>query len=285
MEISQKIGAWSAAEVQHTVQSYLDMLQQELAGQRYSKTACRQLLFEQLGGRRSQASIEFKHGNISAVMVLLGYPYIKGYRPRVNFQALLVQEVERLIGKQPALEVLTLSAVTQPAIEPLNPSFAQVEQEAPQRSLQVREPAGRYSVHTPHKRDYLAQEARNQSLGLAGEKFVLAFEQWKLARHGMHDFASRVEHVAQSVGDGLGFDVRSFDFNGQEKLIEVKTTSFAKETPFFVTRNELNVSKQEKERFHLYRLYDFRSRPQLFSLRGAIDVHCQLDAATYRASF
>lgn len=147
------------------------------------------------------------------------------------------------------------------------------------------EPIASYTLAQAAHRDYLAQEAHNRSLGLAGEKFVLAFEQWRLEKQGLHRLASRVEHVAVTQGDGLGFDVRSFDQHGRDMLIEVKTTSFAKETPFFVTRNELQVSQQESSRFHLYRLYEFRKQPQLFDLPGAIDAHCDLDAHNYRASF
>lgn len=85
--------------------------------------------------------------------------------------------------------------------------------------------------------------------------------------------------------DGLGYDVLSFDADGKERLIEVKTTSFGKETPFFVTEGELTRSRQDHEHFHLYRLFDFRHKPRLFSLQGALDRHCTLDPHTYRASF
>jgi hypothetical protein len=42
---------------------------------------------------RSKGSVEFKHANISAVLTLHGCPYIDGYKPRFNFQALLEQVV------------------------------------------------------------------------------------------------------------------------------------------------------------------------------------------------
>ena len=43
---------------------------------------------------RNRASLEFKHCNISAVLVKLGYPCIAGYKPRGNFQQLLQAVVE-----------------------------------------------------------------------------------------------------------------------------------------------------------------------------------------------
>jgi hypothetical protein len=43
-------------------------------------------------------------------------------------------------------------------------------------------------------------------------------------------------------GDGAGFDIASFDPDGRERFIEVKTTNGAATTPFFLTRNEMAVA-------------------------------------------
>jgi hypothetical protein len=74
---------WSREEVEAIVADYLQMLTMELAGQSYSKTAHRQQLQSKLNNR-SDGSIEFKHGNISAALIDLGFPYIRGYKPRTN---------------------------------------------------------------------------------------------------------------------------------------------------------------------------------------------------------
>lgn len=276
---------WTNEEITAVVCSYLDMLSLELAGQRYSKTDFRNLLLEQLQGKRSKGSNEFKHCNISAVMAVLGYPSIQGYKPRSNFQKSLVDEVIQQVNRYSSLDQIVQSAVTQPAQVPLLLSFDDISQDAPQKRLRVAEPLAQYVAVHPSKRDFLAQEARNQSLGLAGERFVVAYERWKLEQHGLHGLVKKVEHVSQTQGDGLGFDVRSFDLDGREQLIEVKTTSFAKETPFFLTHNELQVSQAEPKKYHLRRVYSFRTQPRFFTLQGDISQHCCLDPVTYRASF
>ena len=285
MTPTQKNLDWSPTEIAAVVRSYLDMLALELAGQQYSKTAFRDSLIEQLQGSRSKGSIEFKHCNISAVMQQLGYPSIQGYKRRDNFQKSLVQEIEQQITLHPSLAHIALSAVNQPAQVPPFVPLEQALQEPPPRTAQAQEAVPDYLRHSPVRRDYLAQEARNQSLGLAGEQFVLAYEQWKLQRYGLPELAQQVEHVSVTLGDGLGFDIRSFDLAGNEQWIEVKTTSFAKDSPFFVTRNELHTSQAHADKFHLYRVFEFRKQPKFFDLPGSIEAHCLLDPVTYRASF
>src|SRR5687767_8007763 len=84
---------WTSDEVELIVADYFLMLQAELLERPYSKSRHRTALKPLLRGR-SEGSIEFKHQNISAVMVSLGQPYIRGYKPRGNFQSLLVEAVQ-----------------------------------------------------------------------------------------------------------------------------------------------------------------------------------------------
>lgn len=94
-----------------------------------------------------------------------------------------------------------------------------------------------------------------------------------------------VVHASVDEGDGLGYDIRSFEPDGTERYIEVKSTTFGERTPFFVSANEVRFSRERPRQFHLYRLFDFRDRPRMFQLEGSIDAHCHLDATTYKASF
>ncbi|MGY1519020.1 DUF3883 domain-containing protein [Luteimonas sp. A482] len=69
----------------------------------------------------------------------------------------------------------------------------------------------------------------------------------------------------------------------RERLIEVKTTAFGELTPFFVSRGELARSTTDAERYQLYRVFDFRERPRVFNLPGAIPTWCRLDPTNYLA--
>ena len=274
---------WSRFEVEAIVADYLKMLALELSGQTFNKTAHRKALKEKLS-QRSDGSIEFKHCNISAVMIELGFPYIRGYQPRGNYQSLLLEVATEQLKHQSSLDLAAQAAVLQPALLPDLLDFKSAFVEPPTRSLKVAE-ATASKVLSPVKRDYLAQEARNQSLGLAGEEFVLQYEHWRLIAQGQKQLADKIEHVSKTQGDGLGYDILSFDPSGRERFIEVKTTSFGKDTPFFVTNRELRFSESAADQFHLTRVFEFRKSPKIFSLRGSIGLHCYLDPVTYRASF
>jgi len=275
--------AWTPPEVEAIVADYLHILMLELSGQRYNKAEHARRLQTRLP-TRSKGSIAFKHCNISTVLLELGFPYIQGYKPRSNYQRLLAQIVTTQVQALPALDKAALAAVQQPAITPLHADFAKVLTPAPAKSDQVAEAPATWQPQAV-KRDYLAREAQNQSLGLAGETFALQFERWRLNQLGQPRLADRIEHVSQTRGDGLGYDILSFDTSGRERFIEVKTTAFGKDTPFFVTRGELACSRHSADRFRLYRVFEFRKQPQLFELSGALDRHCILDPVTYRASF
>ena len=131
--------------------------------------------------------------------------------------------------------------------------------------------------------NYLLREALNGSLGLAGELAVLVFEDQRLRKAGKKRLAERIDHVSRTKGDGLGYDVLSFDEDGAERLIEVKTTRGGVSSPFFATRNEVDVSVAERDRYHLYRVFAFAREPQLFTLQGSLRKTCLLEPIQYRA--
>lgn len=274
---------WSREEVEAIVADYLQMLTLELAGQSFNKAEHRRHLQTKLNNR-SEGSIEFKHCNITAAMLDLGFPPLSGYKPRSNYQGLLAIAAEEQVRGKATLDQAALAAVQQPAVMPTQIDFSKVKSGAPEMQHRATEATGTPTFRAV-KRDYLEREASNQSLGLAGEEFVVQFEHWRLVELGQSRLADRVEHVAQTKGDGLGYDVLSFDSDGKERLIEVKTTRFGRDTPFFVSRDELALSQAEIEQFHLYRLFEFRKAPRLFDLIGSLDRHCVLDPVSYRASF
>jgi len=274
---------WSTEEVEATVADYLVMLSKELSGVRYSKTTHRHQLATLLDGR-SEQSIEFKHANISAVLIDLGFPYISGYKPRSNYQHLLFDIVANRLTSSRQLLDLAAADADQPLAVPEVNDILSILTDPPAPVVPrntTREPPARRPLFTLN---YLEREARNRSLGRAGEEFVVNFERARLIRAGREALANKIEHTARMQGDGAGFDILSFETTGRERLIEVKTTKYGRETPFFVTQNELSVSESQAAGYHLYRLFTFRSTPRLFTLNGALSVSCTLSASTFLAT-
>ena len=277
--------SWSSLEVEAVVADYFHMLTLELSGQTYNKTAHRNLLKTRLEAR-SDGSIERKHQNISAILIESGCPYIAGYKPLGNYQALLRDIVTARLEADRDFDRSAISAAEQPAAAPVQESFAELLVPPPEFVQSAREPTEPYRAKTVGVfRDYLDREVRNRSLGLAGEEFVVSYERERLRQAGEKRLGDRVEHIAVAKGDGLGYDVLSFDVDGRERFIEVKTTSFGKQTPFFVSRNELEFSDLARDQYHLYRLFEFRRQPRMFDLVGSVRGNCRLDPVTYRASF
>lgn len=128
------------------------------------------------------------------------------------------------------------------------------------------------------------RDQANRALGQAGEELVYERERRALIEADRQDLARRVKWVSREEGDGLGYDIRSFDLSGNERWIEVKTTRGGSLTPFYLTRNENEVAMERPDAFRLYRLHDFSSQPGLFTLTPPLDTVLRLEALTFRAS-
>lgn len=275
---------WSREEVEAAVTDYFNMLAKELRGEPFNKAEHNRAL-QQMLKNRTRGSIERKHQNISAILIELGYPYIDGYKPLGNYQDLLRSVVEDRLPSANDLNQ-TVNSVVEAAIEaiPQIDDLLSIQVAPPvreERAARVHEePATRTQ---PGRRNYLEIEARNQSLGRAGEDLVLRFEHERLTRLGEGTLADRIQHVSRTLGDHLGYDIVSFETDGRERLIEVKTTRFGAMTPFFASRNEVNVSAKRDAQYQLYRLFSFDSQLRLFALPGSLRNSCRLDPANYSA--
>jgi hypothetical protein len=215
---------WSEIEIAATVADYMRMLTLELSGQQYNKTAHRRALLMKLH-ERSDAAVELKHQNISAVLRDFECVWIPGYKPRGNYQQALATFVENWISSNPEFDTILQAAVEQPAVLPSAVDFSQFVVDAPNTINKVEETNKSYGdpARVVMKRDYVAREARNSVLGKAGELLALEYEEFRLRLAGENQLANRIEHVSNTQGDGAGFDILSFEINGKERFVEVKT--------------------------------------------------------------
>lgn len=277
---------WSRQEVEATATEYFTMLGAELRGEPVNKREHNRRL-QRLLDDRSAGAIEFKHANISAILIELGYPYVDGYKPRGNYQELLREVVVSRLASDPSISHDAAKAVAEP--EPVTPAvmdWTSVHVKAPSPERDRERFYERRSPGTSPVRgtNYLEREASNASLGAAGEEFVLQFEHARLWASGARGLAERIEHVSRTRGDGLGYDILSFEEDGRERLIEVKTTRFGVMTPFFASSNEVDCSETAGDQYHLYRVFKFREAPRLFWLPGPLRESVSLRPVLFRAS-
>lgn len=131
--------------------------------------------------------------------------------------------------------------------------------------------------------DYSERQEQNSKVGHRGEKFVVRHEVDRLAKAGRQDLADKVEWVSKTQGDGLGYDVLSYDAEtGKPVFIEVKTTNGSCNSAFYITRNELERSRVS-DNYYLYRLYDYDSETdsyQILIISGDLSPLC-VEPATY----
>ena len=275
---------WTQEEVEAIVADYFTMWEQDLRGLDYNKAEHNRRLRLIIPGR-NRSSVEQKHRNISAVLWHLGYPYLRGYKPLPKYQGLLRAVVEDRLATGTSLNQLVAKAVTIPAKSvPVVKSLKAI-QVAPPRRKEMKDLVDDETRRRTNfvRRNYLEAEANNQSLGLAGEEFVLRYEHERLWRAGKRTLADRVDHVAKTKGDYLGFDILSFEISGRERLIEVKTTRYAAMTRFFASTNEVEISESHKQEYHLHRLFNFDKQPQFFVLSGSLRDTCQLKPVSFSA--
>jgi len=243
---------WSDEELDLIVSDYFQMLNDEAAGRPLNKARNNRLLQSKID--RSRSSIEFKHRNISAVLVRLGMPRITGYFPAENYQKTITASIDRYISQNPAVlhpenaanngntfaERAGLFVEPPPALSPVTPQREDIER-------LVRK-------FNPVERDF-----RNRKLGRDGEELVLNFERERLKQFERPDLV--------------------------KKIREVKTTVGPDATPFYITRNELSFSSERPDAFRLCRVFDFSMHPRMFELAPPLEKFVHLSPLSYEASF
>lgn len=271
---------WSDTENDLIVADYFAMLANDLASRRYNKAEHNRALQGRIG--RSHGSIEYKHQNISAVLQWLCQPWIVGYKPAHNFQESLIDAVVRWLDRHP--DYLNLARLGSPATGLETPAELFV---GPPPTVSNRPPP-KDLVHmlaVARKFDAAGRDERNRALGRAGEERALAHEKATLIGAGRSDLAKQVRWVSVEEGDGAGYDIASFSPEGNNRLIEVKTTNGWERTPFHITRNELAVADERRSEWCLLRLWNFAREPRGFELRPPLDAHVSLCPAIYEARF
>lgn len=257
------------------VSAYFDIHRIQIAGGKVNKKAIYRDLAERIN--RLEGYVENKMQNISAVLELLEMPWAKGLAPSRNrFETALVEAIQRHFDASPF-------AVFEEPSPSIVLDTAAVEVEPPQ--LRPAKPLDPKLERIARKYNHAERDFQNRDLGRRGEEFVLKRERDRLSAAGKHKLADRVEWTADIKGDGVGYDIQSFNLDGAERWLEVKTTRGNIRSSFFLTRTEHDVGLQHPEKWRLVRLFNFDKAPSLFRLRAPLTDRLNLQVDTWRASF
>ncbi len=86
---------------------------------------------------------------------------------------------------------------------------------------------------------------------------IMEFEKKRLYDAKKPSLAKKILHVSKDWGDGAGYDIRSYDVDGAEVYIEVKTTLKDINAGFIITYNELRVAQKNRTKYWIYRIFEF----------------------------
>lgn len=122
-----------------------------------------------------------------------------------------------------------------------------------------------YRVRAKEDINYSEQQAISQKIGDRGEEFVLRNEIEKIKEWGLpYEKISKVRRVSLE-SDDYGFDILSFDKDGNERYLEVKTTKTnGKNFSFFLTRNEFEHAKKYGNKYSFVIVFDILSNPRIW---------------------
>ena len=107
------------------------------------------------------------------------------------------------------------------------------------------------------------------SIGKAGEYLVL-----EMLREQYEGTDTMIEHVAETEGDGFGYDIKVTTPDKKEIRIEVKTTKESYIDGFYLTPRELNAARQcllveasKTKSYHIYRVYNFDAKKKTANIK------------------
>lgn len=272
---------WTEYEYRLIVATYMEQLQRQMRNEAPDLREAYEFLTVRMPNR-SQGAIRMALQNLSGFVLEEGYDAVEGLSPLSNYNHTFVPRLanqwlsENAAQQQAAEESLGLP--TERGSTP--PDILQIEQNPPTQTegSQNGRRAGSVGASLGHR-----SQEENSVLGRRGEELVIEFERARLIEARRPDLANRIVHVAAS-NDAAGYDILSFEVDGSQRYVEVKTTNGGIRTAFFLSENERLFSNQNSQCYFLYRVYSFSSSPRLYKIRGSVDANFNLVPTEYRVT-
>lgn len=146
----------------------------------------------------------------------------------------------------------------------------------------------KYSIKNSLSEEQVALKEKNRKKkGNRGEEIAIRIERERLRKLGYEELIPCIKHVAKSK-DGHGYDIESVTVDDTGRIspifIEVKATMYSKDTPFYLSRRELEVAREKGEQYFIYRIYNMRETTNEFEyyvIQGDVSQYYRMDEVSY----
>lgn len=122
-------------------------------------------------------------------------------------------------------------------------------------------------IHLTRKKKLISPEKltelqkRMMENGLLGEEFVFNKEKDFLRKKNRGDLANKTKWISKEAVN-TGYDILSFNPDGEKKYIEVKSTSGSSRT-FHMSDQEWQVCREKGRKYYVHRVINVRKKPTI----------------------
>lgn len=161
--------------------------------------------------------------------------------------------------------------------------------DAPERKTRKATVSHKVQENNPKNRDFDESNKKNQKTGDYGEKLVYDYERARLKAAGIDDIERQLIRTSDNkeYGNAYPCDIISIDIEtGATIYIEVKTTRYAADTPFYISEDERAFSEMNASVYRLYRVFDaIRTKePKFYKIFGYVGDNSTLTNDRYIAT-
>lgn len=164
-----------------------------------------------------------------------------------------------------------------------------VKVSAPERKVR-KATVAHSAVSTGSKnKNFDESDKKNRKTGDLGERLVYDYEKVRLLEADVHDIDDKLILTSENADYGNAYpcDIISYDPDKDKKIyIEVKTTRYSAETPFYISEEERKFSQENAACYRLYRVFDAirTKKPKFFETKGYVGDNFTLTSDRYIAT-
>lgn len=173
--------------------------------------------------------------------------------------------------------------------EILDSKIELVKVDVPERKTRKATVSHKGQVTGSKNKDFDEANKKNQKTGDLGEKLVYDYEKARLEAAGIEDIENKLIRTSDNkeYGNAYPCDIISVDIEtGSPIYIEVKTTRYAADTPFYISEDERVFSETNAAIYRLYRVFDaIRTKePKFYETSGYVGDNFTLTSDRYIAT-